>query len=411
MEQTAYPLQTRNKKVKFFKLLLYFLIIIGLLISGYLLYRHNNSGKIDVCSAIFGRGCDSALNSSVGTQLGLPLAAWGILFYSLMILLLGLPSFLGKTYKANTSVPVFALSLLGSIGSITLLVMMFFNHSLFCPFCAVIHGINLLLFFCILQTTGYSIPIFFTKLKQEVASLFRFRSAKKDATIKWLGIGTFLLLTICLYVGLQIVSDNTAIDPEKIISEYNEAPVQKIQIDSDDPLWGPVDSPIQIITFSDFECPSCRYFFYTVAKLKSEYKNKFHIIFKHFPLNTACNPGITGDVHPKACEAALAAEAARQQGKFWQYHDMVFVMDISKSNETFSRIASRVHLDSIKFETDRRGDTAKNRLAKTIQQGINLKIDGTPAVYVNGKMVNDFRLPSMRILFDHLLNDTAKIKK
>ena len=403
MEQTAYPLPTGNKKIKLLKSLVFALLFIGLLISSYLLYRHSSSGKIDVCSAIFGKGCDSALNSSVGTQFGLPLAGWGIIFYSLLILLLLLPAFLVKAYKANTSVPVFALSLLGSIGSITLLIMMLFNHSLFCPFCAVIHCINLLLFICIIQTTGYSFPQFFTKLWQEFASLFNFRSAKKDATIKWLGIGTFMLLTICLYVGLQIASDNTAVDPEKIISEYNEAPVQKIQIDNDDPLWGPVDSPIQIIAFSDFECPSCRYFFFTVTKLKNEYKNKFHIIFKHFPLNTSCNPGITNDVHPKACEAALAAEAARQQGKFWQYHDMVFVMDISKSNESFSRIASRVHLDSLKFEADRRGDTAKNRLAKTIQQGINLKIDGTPAVYVNGKIVNDFRLEPMRILFDHLL--------
>ena len=406
MEQTAYPLQTGNKKEKLFKLLIYFLITLGLLISSYLLYRHKASGKIDVCSAIFGKGCDSALNSSVGTQFGLPLAGWGIIFYCLMILLLVLPSFLGKAYKANTSLPLFILSLLGCIGSITLLVMMLFNHSLFCPFCAVIHCINLLLFFCIIQATGYSITIFFSILKQEVASLFKFRSAKKDTIIKWLGIGTFLLLTISLYVGLQIASDNTAIDPEKIIAEYNEAPQQKIQVDNDDPLWGPVDSPIQIITFSDFECPSCRYFFFTVAKLKNEYKNKFHIIFKHFPLNTTCNPGITNNLHPKACEAALAAEAARQQGKFWQFHDFVFVSDISKTTLSFSNLAAKLHLDSLKFEADRRGDTAKNRIAKTIQQGINLKIDGTPAVYVNGKMVNDFRLEPMRILFDHLLNIT-----
>ena len=402
MEQTAYPLQTGNNKTKLFKFLIY-LITLGLLISSYLLYRHKASGKIDVCSAIFGKGCDSALNSSVGTQLGLPLAGWGIIFYSLMGLLLVLPAFLGKAYKANTSAPVFTLSLLGCIGSITLLIMMFFNHSLFCPFCAVIHCINLLLFFCIIQTTGYSISIFFTKLRQEVVSLFKFRSTKKDAIIKWLGIGTFLLLTICLYVGLQIVSDNTAVDAEKIIAEYNEAPQQKIQVDNNDPLWGPVNSPIEIITFSDFECPSCRYFFFTVAKLKNEYKNKFHIIFKHFPLSTTCNPGITNNVHPKACEAALAAEAARQQGKFWQFHDFIFFSDLSKTTQTFSSLASMLHLDTVKFEADRRGDTAKNRIAKTIQQGINLKVNGTPAVYINGRLVNDFRLKPMEILFEHVL--------
>ena len=400
---TAYPLQNSNKKPKLFKLLLVTLIIIGLLISSYLLYRHSASSKIDVCSAIFGKGCDSALNSSVGTQLGLPLAGWGIIFYSLMILILLLPAFLGKAYKANTSVPLFALSFPGCIGSITLVVMMLFNHTLFCPFCFVIHIINLLLLFCIIKVTGYSIPLFFTKLRYEIASLFKFRSAKKDTIIKWLGIGTFLLLTTCFYVGLQIASDNAAINPVKIISEYNEAPREKIQIYSDDPIWGPVNSPIQIITFSDFECPSCRGFSKVIQELKKKYKDKFYLVFKHFPLGT-CNPIVSKDIHPKACEAALASEAARQQGKFWEYHDVLFFINLGKANMTFSTGATIAGLDSIKFEKDRRGDTAKNRLAKTIQQGINLKIDGTPAVYVNGRMVNDFRLKPMEILFDHLLN-------
>lgn len=403
MEQTAYPLQNDTQKNFFFKVLLFAIIIIGLVISCYLFYRHSSSSKIDVCSSIFGRGCDSALNSSVGTQLGLPLAGWGIIFYSLMILLLLLPAFLGKTYKANTSLPVFTLSLVGCIASITLLVMMLFNHSLFCPFCFIIHIINLLLFFCITRVIEYSISVFFTKMKQEVASLFKFRSAKKDANIKWMGIGTFLLLTVCLYVGLQIASDNTAIDSDKIISDYNESPEQKIPVDVDDAIWGPPDAPIKIITFSDFECAYCRIFIFTLAKLKDEYRGKFNIVFKHFPLGS-CNPGITNPIHPKACEAALASEAARQQGKFWQYHDMLFVYDIGKSTLSYSDMALKINLDSIKFEADRRGDTAKNRLAKTIQQGINLKIDGTPAVYVNGRLVNDFRLKPMEILFDHLLN-------
>ncbi len=137
-----------------YRFALFALLTLGLLISSYLFYIHfvlsnHLRGKVDICSAVFGSGCDGAVMSSICTEMGLPLAGWGIIYYVLMILLLLLPSFPVQTYKANTLLPVFTLSFIGSLVGIGFLTIMFLNHNLFCPFCLIIHCINLLLFlFC-----------------------------------------------------------------------------------------------------------------------------------------------------------------------------------------------------------------------------------------------------------------------
>jgi len=407
MEQTiAYTLKTGNKKYGFIKRLFAASLFIGLGLSSYLFYRHavGGAGKVDVCSALFGKGCDGALNSSVGTQLGLPLAGWGIIFYCLLIGLWAWPSFLGKSLKINTAVPVLLLCSLACIGSISLLATMFFNHSLFCPVCVLIHFINLLLFVCAVQIAGYSLPVFFTTARKEVKSLFLFRSERKAAIKSWFSIGTFLLLAFCLYIGLQILSDKAAaIDPQKIIAQFEETPQQTVPVDGSDPVYGSANPPIQIIVFSDFECSSCRGFSRVLYQLKKKYKGQFSVVFKHFPLGS-CNPIVTKNMHPKACEAALAAEAARQQGKFWQYHDVLFFYDLSKTDVPYAALAAKLHLDSAKFEEARNGEAAKREVARTIAEGVRLKIDATPAVFLNGRPVNDFRLQPMEILFDHILS-------
>src|SRR5436190_492013 len=93
----------RKDSISRFKLLRFFswsLILTGLITSGYLFYRHNvltaiiESEKIDVCSALFGKGCDNALKSSASSLWGLSLAGWGIIYYITLSLLLILHQFL-----------------------------------------------------------------------------------------------------------------------------------------------------------------------------------------------------------------------------------------------------------------------------------------------------------------------------
>src|SRR4051812_37906514 len=125
----AEPLLTvhRNKtKIRNIAVIIYCLLFAGLAISIYLLYRHHllvagTTGNLDVCSAIFGKGCDSALGSTLSEQFGLSLPSWGIVYYLTLLILMALPGFVGSTYQLSTSVPSFLLSLAGFTGSMILL--------------------------------------------------------------------------------------------------------------------------------------------------------------------------------------------------------------------------------------------------------------------------------------------------
>jgi protein-disulfide isomerase/uncharacterized membrane protein len=390
---------------------LYFLIIAGFAVSVYLLYRHyllvtGTTAKIDICSAVFGKGCDTALSSTISTQFGLPLSSWGIIYYVLLAAILILPKFIDLNNKLDTYIPFFIVSLFGCFSSIALLLMMIFNRSLLCPFCVTIHIINLLIFINIIRFRPFSLPFFLHTLSKTIGSLFNLKQSSDVIKIKWLTIGTFALLSFSLYIGLQIFEDYSQdIYFENMIAEYDRSPLQQIPVDENDPVLGNANAPVKIIVFSDFECSSCKLFSGVVKDLNFIYRDKIYIVFKHFPLGKACNPALgNNDFHPKACEAALSAEAARQQGKFWQYHDALFSIDLEKAKpELFSSIAARNKLNVPKFEQVRHSEAAQHLISRSIDQGNKLKITGTPAVYLNGRFVKDFRLYSIQLLIERLL--------
>ncbi|MEO7294070.1 MAG: thioredoxin domain-containing protein [Ginsengibacter sp.] len=386
----------------FSRVSLIILIILGIITSGYLLYRHTvltnyNIGKIDVCSAVFGKGCDNALISSVAYQVGLPLAAWGIIYFAILASIILLPKLFGKEFIEPIGPVVFFLTLIAFITSIGFLILMFANPVLFCPLCAVIHVINFFIFAVIIKVTNFSFWPFKQRLNATSNSSLS-ESTDNNLKLKLAGFSCVLFIAISLYFGLQIISGatdlskETVFDPKKNLEQFLGEKLYNIPIDADDPVLGSIKSPVEIIVFSDFQCTSCRYFAQAIDELKKKDSNKFHIVYKHFPLGKACNSVIHDDVHPRACEAALASEAAKQQGKFWQFHDYLFHTNLDKLDVTVSSIAVKLGLDLNKFEEYRISKAAQNKIANTVQLANSLGIDGTPAVFLNGRPVNNFPL-------------------
>jgi protein-disulfide isomerase len=146
---------------------------------------------------------------------------------------------------------------------------------------------------------------------------------------------------------------------------------------ADSPGWGPEDASVTIVEYSDFECPYCsRYFRETYPLLKQQYGDKVRYVFKHFPLT---------NIHPNAERAGLASECAREQGKFWEFHDVAFANQTSLSREGLIRLAAQAGVPNAEQFTQCL-DTAK--YASVIQadfnEGIGLNITGTPTFFING---------------------------
>jgi protein-disulfide isomerase len=152
---------------------------------------------------------------------------------------------------------------------------------------------------------------------------------------------------------------------------------QTIAIAPDDPHTGPDAAPIEIVEFSDFECPYCRRATPVLKQVLARYRNQVRLVWKDFPL----------PMHQAARPAAEAAQCANEQGKFWAYHDVLFRNQDALTRADFSRYAGEVGLDIPAFNQCLDGERYKDRVSEGIRQAANLGVSATPTVFINGRMI------------------------
>ncbi|MBK8238348.1 MAG: thioredoxin domain-containing protein [Deltaproteobacteria bacterium] len=147
------------------------------------------------------------------------------------------------------------------------------------------------------------------------------------------------------------------------------------------PVWGNENAPVTVVVFADFTCPHCRA---EVPKLRAaidQFRGRAKLVFKYFPLQ--------GLGHERSRFAALAAEAAHEQGKFWEMHDQIFEHFGVLEDEDIMGYARAVGLDLDKFRASYEGKKGDARIDADRKDGETLEIGGTPAVFVNGRMMNE----------------------
>jgi protein-disulfide isomerase len=157
------------------------------------------------------------------------------------------------------------------------------------------------------------------------------------------------------------------------------------------PIKGPKSAEIEIVEWSDFECPFCSRALPTLAQIEKEYGDKVQIAFKHMPLS----------MHARARPAHAAAEAARLQGKFWEMHDLIFSNQRALSEEKYAEYATQLGLDVEKFKKDSASPEVEARIAADYAQATKLGVTGTPAFFVNGRFLSGAQpFPTFKALID-----------
>jgi protein-disulfide isomerase len=160
------------------------------------------------------------------------------------------------------------------------------------------------------------------------------------------------------------------------------------------PSKGKADAKLAIVEFSDFQCPFCRRVNPTLAQIEKEYGDQVRIVFKHLPL----------EMHAKAPAAHAAAEAAHQQGKFWEMHDLIFSNQEAMSPEKYVEYAKQLNLDVTRFERDVASAQVKSRIDADSQEAERLGVSGTPAFFVNGRFLSGAQpFPAFKELIDQEL--------
>ncbi len=386
------------------------LIAVGLAVSIYLLIRHfsltgySAHGGADFCSALFGKGCDDALRSGGAVQLGVPLAGWGLVYYGSLLSLLFMGWILGDAFRFQAMVAAFLISLVGAAGSVALFIAMVTPIAPFCPMCATIHAVNLLLLYPLKRLTGCSIR----ELIRSVFGAIRYLLGGKvtdPVAARWTIVGYLaaLLVAVAIYqwafveYALHKRPAEAPLDPRQTMALYLAGPKHEIPINDTDPQIGPVDAPVQMVVFYDFLCPGCKQLAKTVPVLASEFGDTLHVVFKHFPLDSICNPLLEEPLHPLACEASWAAEAARDQKKFWSYHEVLSNQKLG-AKESLQSLIGGLNLNIKQFDAYRHGQTASAKVKEDITLGLSLGVDGTPSVFINGRRAYDTRAQALKYL-------------
>lgn len=142
-----------------------------------------------------------------------------------------------------------------------------------------------------------------------------------------------------------------------------------------DHFLGPTHAQVTVVEYGDFECPNCKQAAPAMKMLLDRHPGKVRIIWRNFPLE---------EVHPHALAAALAAESAAGQGRFWQMHDLLFQNQAHLKRPQLRGYAERLELDLGRFDADMSETTYLQRVREQIDGGRASGVRATPTFFVNG---------------------------
>ena len=143
------------------------------------------------------------------------------------------------------------------------------------------------------------------------------------------------------------------------------------------PPKGNPNSEIVLIEFSDFQCPFCKRAIPVIDELLQKYEEEIVFYYRNFPL----------EMHANSFIAAEAAECANEQGKFWEYHDILFENQGKLDKENLKLYAQELELNQNQFDNCLDTDKFKQDIERDINEGEFLGIEGTPTFFINGRKI------------------------
>lgn len=192
------------------------------------------------------------------------------------------------------------------------------------------------------------------------------------------------LLTIVLIVGgIAAMLYGLAKLGGGIPSSNGEPQSLATEVSTADHSKGPANAPVTLVEYSDFQCPACKAYESSLKQLATQYDQELKIVYRHFPLTS---------IHKNAQLAAQASEAAALQGKFWEYHDVLFNTQDRWEGERnpegmFVEYAKSLGLDEERFKKDLNSDEVKKAVKEDAESAMKAGVNATPTFFLNGKFL------------------------
>lgn len=175
-----------------------------------------------------------------------------------------------------------------------------------------------------------------------------------------------------------------------------EPPVLNISTD-DQPAKGNPKAAVTLVEFTDYQCPSCSATQPVLDRLLAEYGDRVRLVVRDFPLSQ----------HADALKAAEAAEAARAQGKYWEYAALLFNNQTALGVDQLKQYATKLGLDRAKFDAALDGGRLGEQVQRDVLDGERAGVNGTPAIFVNGKLALDHSYDGLKAAIESMLKAPA----
>ncbi|HEV8095763.1 MAG TPA: DsbA family protein [Burkholderiales bacterium] len=150
-----------------------------------------------------------------------------------------------------------------------------------------------------------------------------------------------------------------------------------VPVSSVDHMLGASHAPVTVVEYGDFECPNCKQAAPVVKLLLQRFAGRIRFAYRHFPLE---------EVHPHALHAALAAETAAGQGKFWQMHDLLYDNQSHLKLPQLRGYAQKLELELARYDAEMKGELHLQRVREQIESGSLSGVRATPTFFINGKI-------------------------
>lgn len=201
-----------------------------------------------------------------------------------------------------------------------------------------------------------------------------------------------ILAIVGLFVGLAYLGGSSGTQANILAVPVNP---------TTDHIQGPSTAKATIVEYSDFQCPACAQYEPIVREVLNLFPNDVQLVYRHFPLT---------ELHPHAMAAAIASEAAQKQGKFWEYHHLLFDQQAQWSRATstetlFTEFAVTLGLNKEQFQKDLQlADTSK--INTDIASGNSSGINATPTFYLNGTKIQPQSLEEFKTAVQKVIDES-----
>lgn len=380
--------------------------------AAYLITVHNSAVGATLSPGLLcgeGGGCGEVLASEWSTIAGIPVSAPAVPMYGLLSVL-ALMALAGRFDARRLSGLAALCGLSGLAFGGWLLYHMLISIGEICRYCLIMDGLNLAVF-----AAGLSLhpdgPV--AALRGIPATLGRLVRPAPEAVL----LPVVLLGTVGLHLALPAPDGPTqaeidaaveaALAPE--LAPEQPAPVTSepaaqgeaaetgetkrvmLQPASMDipvdgvPIKGPLDAPVTVVLFEDFQCPFCRKLAGNLYALQAARPDEVRIAWYNYPMHTACNTHAARDMHPRACAAAMASVCAQEQDRFWEMHDTLFFNSARLSDRELRLYARENGLDLTAFDRCMSSPETLKRVQADADIAAELGVSGTPTFYINGR--------------------------